>query len=228
MVMSSRVIRQVTAAAALGGAAVLSAGCGGSRVQASSAPGKVAGSGGATPRPGGTRTPAPVGSASAGSTVAAGGAGLSACPASALRIAIGSPGGAGAGQAAGNSHETIDFINVSRRSCELYGYPGVSFASLTGATIGHPARRSGNSAVHVIVAPGGTAHAWLNVANATDYPAPKCHAVMARRLRVFPPDQTAASYVPLSAGAPACSSTAETIMVVYPVRAGTGAPGRLP
>jgi hypothetical protein len=45
---------------------------------------------------------------------------------------------------------------------------------------------------------------------------------------VFPPGQTAASYVTLSAGVPACSSAAETVIVVYPVRAGTGAPGQLP
>jgi hypothetical protein len=48
------------------------------------------------------------------------------------------------------------------------------------------------------------------------------------RLRVFPPNQTAAIYVTLSGGEPACSSTAETIMVVYPVRAGTGVQGQLP
>jgi hypothetical protein len=104
----------------------------------------------------------------------------------------------------------------------------VSFAGSTGATIGNPARRSGNSAVHVTVAPGGTAHAWLNVADAMNYPAPKCHVVTAHRLRVFPPNQMAAIYVTLSGGEPACSSTAETIMTVYPVRAGTGVQGQLP
>jgi hypothetical protein len=80
----------------------------------------------------------------------------------------------------------------------------------------------------VIVAPGGTAHAWLNVTDATNYPASKCHVVTAHRLRVFPPGQTAASDVTLAAGEPACSSAAETVMVVYPVRAGTGTPGHLP
>jgi hypothetical protein len=45
---------------------------------------------------------------------------------------------------------------------------------------------------------------------------------------VFPPNQTAAIYVTLSGGEPACSSTAETIMVVYPVRPGTGMQGQLP
>jgi Protein of unknown function (DUF4232) len=230
MVGIPRVIQRITVAAALGGAAVMAAGCGsGAQGQASGGSASTAPAGGAASSPGRTRTPA-VGaaSASAGSTVSAGGAGLSACPAPALRISLGSPGGPGAGQAAGNSYETIDFINDSRRSCDLYGYPGVSFAGSTGATIGNPARRSGNSAVHVTVAPGGTAHAWLNVANAMNYPAQKCHMVTAHRLRVFPPNQTAAIYVTLSGGEPACSSTAETIMVVYPVRAGTGMQGQFP
>jgi hypothetical protein len=221
MVTGSRVIRQVTAAAVAGGMAVLVAGCGG--------PAGAPSSGGATSGQAGTLTPAPgAGAASAGSTVSAAGARLGGCPATALRITIGSPGGPGAGQAAGHSDETLDFINISRRSCDLYGYPGVSLADQAGATIGHPAGRSGNSAVHVIVAPGGTAHAWLNVTDATNYPAPKCHVVTAHRLRVFPPGQATASYVTLAAGVPACSSAAETVIVVYPVRAGTGAPGQLP
>jgi hypothetical protein len=213
MGMRSQVIGRITAVAVLASLA----GCGG------------AWSGGATSGQAGTLTPAPgAGAASAGSTVSAMGAHLGGCPAAALRITIGSPGGAGAGQAAGHSDETLDFINVSRHSCDLYGYPGVSFADRAGATIGHPAGRSGNSAVHVIVAPGGTAHAWLTVTDATNYPAPKCHVVTAHRLRVFPPGQAAASYVTLSAGVPACSSAAETVIVDYPVRAGTGAPGQLP
>jgi hypothetical protein len=216
----------MSAAAVLGGlavlVAVLVAACGG-------AAGGTAAAGGASASPSGSLTPAPgAGAASAGSTVSAAGAHLGACPPAALRITIGSPGGAAAGQAAGHSHETLDFINVSGRSCDLYGYPGVSFADQAGATIGHPAARSGNPAVHVVVAPGGTAHAWLNVVDATNYPASKCHVVSAHRLRVFPPGQTAASYVTLSAGAPACSSAAETVIVVYPVRAGTGTPGQLP
>jgi hypothetical protein len=227
MVMSSQVIRQITVAAALGCVAVLVTGCGGPT--ASSSSGGPAASGRATSSPGTTLTPAPgPGAASAGSTVAPAGARLGACPAPSLRITIGSPGGAGAGQAAGHSYETVDFINVSGRSCDLYGYPGVSFASQAGATIGRPAQRSGGAAVNVIVAPGGTAHAWLNVADATAYPAAKCHVVTARRLRVFPPGQAAASYVTLAAGEPACSSGAETTMVVYPVRSGTGTPGQLP
>jgi hypothetical protein len=221
MGMRSRVIVRISAAAVLGGVTAMVAGCGGS--------GGTAPSGAASSSPAGTLTPAPgAGAASAGSTVSAAGAHLGACPSAALRITIGSPGGAGAGQAAGHSYQTLDFINVSGRSCDLYGYPGVSFADQAGATIGHPAARSGHPAVHVAVAPGGTAHAWLKVVDATVYPALKCHVVTAHRLRVFPPGQTAASYVTLSAGVPACSSAAETVIVVYPVRSGTGTPGQLP
>lgn len=226
MIKSSRVIGRMAAAAVPGGAGVLAAllvaGCG-------PGPGGAGPSGSASGRPAGSLTPAPgAGTASAGSTVSAAGARLGACAPAALRMTIGSPGGAGAGQAAGHSYETLDFINVSGRSCDLYGYPGVSFADQAGTTIGRPAARSGNAAVHVVVAPGGTAHAWLKVVDATVYPAPACHVVSARRLRVFPPGQTAASYVTLSAGVPACSSAAETVITVYPVRAGTGTPGQLP
>lgn len=223
MVTMAQVIRcgaGMAAVTALGAGAALVAGCG----SAPQAAGQPAGS-----RSAPASSPAVgAGAGSPGSTVAPG-ADAAACATSALRISLGTPDGTGGGNATGNSYETIDFFNVSGRPCDLYGYPGVSFVTRgADATIGAPARRAGYSPVHVTVAPGGTAHAWIGIGSAQNYPAAKCRLVTAHRLRVFPPGDRAATYVDLTAGTATCSSAAATTISVDPVRAGTGVQGRMP
>ena len=234
MVMMARLTRRAAstaAVAALGAGTALLAGCGSGPAAGTGSAGGPGTAGGrsAPAHPTGSVSPAVgAGAGSPGSTVAPTAPGVAACATSALRIALSAPGGAGSGNAAGNSYATVDFFNVSGHPCDLYGYPGVSFASGAGATIGAPARRTRYAPVHVIVAPGGTAHAWIDVIDAQNYPARKCGPVTVHRLRVFPPGERTATYVRLTAGTPACSSAAETTITVDPVRAGTGVPGRMP
>src|SRR5580700_1303607 len=47
----------------------------------------------------------------------------------------------------------------------------------------------------------GTAHAWLQVAVASNYPAAACKPVSAHWLRISPPQATGAGYVSFSSGA---------------------------
>jgi hypothetical protein len=132
------------------------------------------------------------------------------------------------GGAAGSTYVPIDFTNTSGRACSMYGYPGVSFVTTRGGSqIGAAAvRNSGFSSVPVTLAAHASAHAWLQVAEAGNYPASSCHMVTATWLRVFPPANTAPAYV--SHTFSACSSSKANLLTVMPVRSGAGVQGQVP
>ena len=132
------------------------------------------------------------------------------------------------GGAAGSQYVPISFTNTSGAACAMYGFPGVSFVTgPNGSQIGAPAsRQTSFPSVAVTVAAHATAHAWLQVAEAGNYPASTCHPVTAHWLKVYPPANTAASY--LSHTFTACSSAKVTIMMVDPVRAGSAVDGQVP
>src|SRR6185437_13935363 len=77
-------------------------------------------------------TASPAAPASAGHRSASTGAGTAsptpasaaACPTRSLSVTAGSAEGA-----AGSVYQTLEFTNISRVACTLYGYPGVSLAS---------------------------------------------------------------------------------------------------
>jgi hypothetical protein len=135
-----------------------------------------------------------------------------------------------AGGAAGSTYYPLNFTNTSAAPCALYGYPGVSFVAVpvgTGAQIGAAAKRSSSfGKVTVRLAPGGMAHAWLQVTVAGNYPASVCQPVTARWLRVYPPGETVAGYVGHAFNA--CSSTSTAVLTVLPVRAGHALAGVTP
>lgn len=132
------------------------------------------------------------------------------CRTAALRIAVDDRQVQGA---AGSAYYPLNFTNMSGRACEMYGYPGVSFAAApAGAArqIGVPAQRNAAFAkTSVRLAPGQTAHAWLKVTVAVSYPA-----------------ATMAGYVGHAFSA--CSSTSTALLSVLPVRAGQGVAGVTP
>jgi hypothetical protein len=129
-----------------------------------------------------------------------------------------------ASSGAGSTYYPLDFTNTSATACEMYGYPGVSFVTAglsAGQQVGPAAQRAqGFAKVAVQLAPGGTAHAWLKVAVAADYPASSCHPVTVRWLRIYPPGDTAAGYAGHTFSA--CSSAGAPLLTVLPVRAGLG------
>jgi hypothetical protein len=152
---------------------------------------------------------------------------LAACQSTSLTITIDN---SQAGGAAGSTYYPLDFTNTSATACQLYGYPGVSFVTAgsgSGQQIGAAARRSQAFAkVTVRLAPGGSAHAWLQVTVAANYPASTCQPVAVNWLRVYPPGETVASYV--GHGFSACSSSDAPLLTVLPVRAGRGVQGVTP
>ncbi len=135
-----------------------------------------------------------------------------------------------AGGAAGSTYYPVDFTNTAGSTCAMSGYPGVSFvntANADGKQIGAAAQRNPQfAAVVVRLAPGGHAHAWLQVAQAGNYPPSSCHQETARGLRVYPPDETHAGYVPEEFAA--CADTTAPLLTVMPVRPGKGAQGSTP
>ncbi|MCX4749889.1 DUF4232 domain-containing protein [Kitasatospora sp. NBC_01287] len=162
-------------------------------------PGTTAPSGsGPTTAPGSTapRTTAPAGT---GPTVAPTTASLpdtpagpGACTSAELSVAQTNP-NVGAGQ----YYSTLVFTNTSSRTCTLAGYPGVSYVAAAGQQSGNPATRTGTQYATVTLAPHGTAKATLHDANgAGGYDPGQCQLTPAQGLRIYPPGEKAALFLP--------------------------------
>ncbi len=218
--------RRGIAVSSLVAAAALAAGCGssGNGQSASSAPPSAPATSQSpsvtvsSPAAGGSAAAAPNGKSTSAS-------GMAACNTANLSVSLKTNTGGGA---AGSTYIPIEFTNTSGAACALYGYPGVSFVTgQNGSQIGAPAKRSGSfSNVNVTVASHATAHAWLQVAEAGNYPASSCHVVSAHFLKVYPPGNTAPAYVSYSDQT--CSSAKVATMTIDPVRTGAAQQGQLP
>jgi hypothetical protein len=142
------------------------------------------------------------------------------CATSQLTVWIGLPGGA----AAGSFYYELELSNTGTTTCQLYGYPGVSALSGSGAQLGSPASwDSGFTPSTVVLAPGATSHVVLRIADVYNYPAADCAPAAASSLRIYPPNNTAAVQLPFSFEA--CSKAGPLYLTVRPVTAGVGIPG---
>jgi hypothetical protein len=128
-----------------------------------------------------------------------------------------------AGAADGSEYLPVDVTNAAAASCHLHGYPGVAFVTgIGGGRIGGIAtRQAGLPVRRVVLAPGATAHAWLIIAAASNYPPRRCRPVTVGWLRVRAPGQRGYSYVRHQFTACAKAS----ILTVQPVRPGPGLRG---
>jgi hypothetical protein len=140
-----------------------------------------------------------------------------ACATSALQVKLGPADGY-----AGGSYQTIDFTNTSSTSCTMTGYPGVSL--VTGPPyqqLGLAAKRSTTTPVTTVtLAPGATANAVVQIVDALNFPSPSCQPAKAAALKVFPPDQFTAVYLPDTSYG--CGQSVQTLYIA-PVRSGSGA-----
>ena len=199
-------VRQATAWVAAACVALLAAACG-----SIGAPGA-----GSTPtvtvtasQPG---TPS-AGTPSAGTPTAAATPGP--CSTAGLRVTLGSQESA----AAGHFYRTLDFTNISGASCTLYGYPGISFVTgVGGQQIGAAASRSPASKRLIVLAPGKTAHAQMDLVDVLNFPPSKCAVSNAHWIKVYPPNQFSATYVRWTAMV--CSKPTPVYLFVAPVRPG--------
>ena len=103
----------------------------------------------------------------------------------------------------------------------------VTAGDSSGQQIGAAAQENpGFGKVAVRLQTGGMAHAWLQVAEAGNYPSSACQPVTAHWLRVYAPGETQALYV--SHAFDACASASTPLLTVMPVRSGQGVQGTTP
>jgi hypothetical protein len=129
------------------------------------------------------------------------------------------------------TYYTLEFTNVSDRSCRLYGYPEVSAYADTQVARGRAPVRVGSSAVRdtsvrpqsVMLAPGATAHAVLRVAGTGTVQPRACAELTAEELRVSLPDQGRPAFVPVHIAA--CAKPGDAFLTVQAIQARPGVPG---
>jgi Domain of unknown function (DUF4232) len=156
---------------------------------------------------------------SAGTTTAAHPAAVHRCYQSELVAWLGIPGSG----AAGSTYYELELSNVSGQTCTLYGYPGVS-ALVNGAQVGSAAARTAShQKTLVILPPGATSHAILQIADVSVFPPAACQPVTATSLRVYPPGAFAALRIPFTFTA--CSKPGPGYLHVSTTIRSSGIPG---
>jgi hypothetical protein len=142
------------------------------------------------------------------------------CGLSDLRIWLGIPGDS----AAGTTFEQLELSNISKHSCTLIGFPGVSAVGLGGHQLGSAAVRDHtDKKLLVTLARGATAHAVIGLTDPGFFPASACHPANAIGLRVFPPNDTKSTVVGFSFKA--CKTKGPKFLSTGTTVKGTGIPG---
>lgn len=144
---------------------------------------------------------------------------VSTCRTGQLSLRLGPGGGA-----AGSTYAPIVFTNRDTRTCTLRGYPGVAFvAPSTGHQVGAAASRNPmQPVVTVPIAPGASASALLQITSAGNFPPASCLGTPVSGLRVYPPGNTSAVYIPFSTPSTACSTQVGQLSVTAVVTGATG------
>jgi hypothetical protein len=121
-------------------------------------------------------------------------ASVPACATSGLVIWLYTPPGNGA---AGSTYYDVEFTNLSKHSCTLLGYPGVSAVNLASHQLGtSAARNNAFKPALVTLSRGASAIAVLQITDTGALPGPSCRPTTAAGLRVYPPSQTSSKVVP--------------------------------
>jgi hypothetical protein len=158
-------------------------------------------------------------SGSTGTTDASLTAGSHACATASLAVWLGVGEGGGA---AGSTYYPVEFTNVSDATCHLYGYPGVS--AYNGRQVGNAAQRNAATTPQTVtLAPGATAHAVLQITDVGNFPPAQCRPVTATAIKVYPPGQLSAAFIPFPWRA--CSADGPNFLSVEAVQPALGIPG---
>jgi hypothetical protein len=131
------------------------------------------------------------------------------CTSADLAVSLGASEGT-----AGKLHRALVFANTGRRSCTIQGFPGVSFvAGDDGHQVGQAADRDGLKGPAVRLTPGATATAPLTFVNLGVFDPAVCRPTPVRGLRVYPPHETRAKFVPFDTTACAGTTPTNTLRV---------------
>lgn len=126
--------------------------------------------------------------------------------------------------ALGSVYYDLEFSNTSHATCSLEGYPHVAAVDANGHQLGAAAMRNKRfTPSRVVLTPGATAHAILQVIDVGTFPVSACDSASAFALRIRPPGTEAARMLDFSFGA--CRSGETAFLSVRAVRPGTGIPG---
>ncbi len=140
-----------------------------------------------------------------------GGGSTKGCATSALKISLGPANGA-----AGTTFYPLKFVNTSKASCTLTGYPGVSAVTSAGKQIGNSASRNGAKYNTVTLAAGKSASAAVGIVDTGNFSSAACKPVTATGLKIIPPNQ--GQSVTIKKSFSTCSSTSTTSLTVAPVK----------
>lgn len=109
-------------------------------------------------------------------------------------------GSLGSGDAgAGSVFVPLILTNTTSRTCELVGYPGVSYVTGDdGHQVGPAAAMDGPRNPQVNLPAGKSAVAQVRLVNVANFDAGVCRPIAVRGLRVYPPGDTASLFVPFT------------------------------
>ncbi len=134
-----------------------------------------------------TTAPAPAGGGNGGSESAA----LRECKPASLKLTLGPSDGT-----AGTVFVALRFTNVSKSTCVMVGWPGVSYVTgNSGTQVGAPAARTGAKGPQVTLRPGAVASSVVGMTDVGVFDPGQCKPTATRGLRVYPPDSTASMFV---------------------------------
>ncbi|GEL21390.1 hypothetical protein PSU4_03440 [Pseudonocardia sulfidoxydans NBRC 16205] len=149
-----------------------------------------------TAAPGATAVTMPAADSGAGTGSQAdggGAAGVPRCTSAELTLTLGQ-GDAGAGSV----YRPLVFTNKGSRTCELTGFPGVSYvAGDDGHQVGPAAVMNGPHGPEISMAPGRSSQAQVQFVQVANFDAAVCKPTAVRGLRVYPPGETASMFVPM-------------------------------
>ncbi|MEP7192237.1 MAG: DUF4232 domain-containing protein [Actinomycetota bacterium] len=128
------------------------------------------------------------------------------------------------GAAAGTAYQPIVFTNHASSTCALRGYPGVAFvAPSTGGQVGAAASRNPQQPVATIsIKPDSSVSALLGIASYQNFPPGECLSRAVSGVRIYPPGNTAAAYLPFTTASAACSTKVGQLNVAAVVTGSTG------
>jgi len=139
------------------------------------------------------------------------------CKAAELALSVGQGEGA-----AGTVYRPLRFTNTGTRTCTIQGFPGVSYvAGDDGHQVGPAAFRDGVKGAPVSLPPGATANAPVGFVQVRNYDPAACRPTAVRGLRVYPPHDTAAMFLPME-GTGCAGKPPGNQLVVQTVRSGPG------
>ena len=116
----------------------------------------------------------------------------------------------------------VEFTNVSGRTCQLYGFPGVS-AEVAGSQVGSAAGRDHSVPARTVTLRNrATAHTFVQITDVSAFSPASCKAVTADGITVYPPGALTAARFRFRA----CSAKGPVFLSVKTVQPRVGIPGR--